>query len=192
MIKLDKAVIVEGKYDKIKLSSIIDAPIIAVDGFQIYHDKEKQLLIKTFAKKTGVIIVTDSDVAGFRIRSYLKSILKNENVTHVYIPDIYGKEKRKRKASAEGKLGVEGVPAEILTKAFAAVGVPYQQGPAKRKITKLDFYEAGLYGRENSAALRKKLLFRLNLPEHLTVNSLLELLNTLMDYDTYQQEVQKL
>lgn len=118
MIHTDKVVVVEGKYDAIKLDGILDATIITTDGFQIFKDKEKQNLLMTLAKRRGLIILTDSDSAGFMIRNFLGSRIPQEYITNVYIPDIYGKEKRKEKPSAEGTLGVEGMPVEVLKEAF--------------------------------------------------------------------------
>ena len=119
MIKVDQIVIVEGKYDKIKLSSIIDGIIIETEGFGIFKDKEKQKLIRKLAEKKGIVILTDSDSAGFVIRNFISSIVPNEFITNVYIPDIFGKAKRKESYSKEGKLGVEGVSAQIIAEAFA-------------------------------------------------------------------------
>ena len=118
MIHTDRAIVVEGKYDKIKLSGIIDGVIICTDGFRIYKDKEMQSLLRTLAKRQGLAVLTDSDVAGFRIRSFLRNICGKQNIVDVYIPDLYGKEKRKAHPSKEGKLGVEGVPEEVLLRAL--------------------------------------------------------------------------
>ena len=123
MIKIKEAVIVEGKYDKIKLSSIIDTVIITTEGFRIFKNPEKLSLIRYYAQKTGVIILTDSDSAGFKIRGFLKGAIGKGKITNVYIPDIFGKEKRKENFSAEGKLGVEGIPADIIRDAFRKAGI---------------------------------------------------------------------
>lgn len=123
MLRTDKVIVVEGKYDEIKLSSIIDAPIIKTDGFGIFKDREKQSLIQRLAKKRGLIILTDGDSAGFMIRNFLGNKIPEELITHVYIPDLYGKEKRKAKPSSEGKLGVEGVPKDVIISAFERAGI---------------------------------------------------------------------
>ena len=181
MIHTDRAIVVEGKYDKIKLSGIIDGVIICTDGFRIYKDKEMQSLLRTLAKRQGLAVLTDSDVAGFRIRSFLRNICGKQNIVDVYIPDLYGKEKRKAHPSKEGKLGVEGVPEEILLRALAeaGIGVDTVEQPSD-PITKMDLFELGLSGREDSAQRRKQLSARLKLPEHLTTNALVTVLGALM------------
>jgi ribonuclease M5 len=185
LLKLKQAIIVEGKYDKIKLSSIVDAIIIQTDGYGIFKDSEKLDLIRFYASTTGVIILTDSDSAGFRIRNYLKGAIGGGNITNVYVPDIFGKERRKVKPSAEGKLGVEGMDVTTLLEAFKkanVIGVSEPLGElssqAPTKITHTDLYNLGLSGSPNSKALRQSLLRELSLPERLTTNGLLEVLNT--------------
>jgi ribonuclease M5 len=185
LLKLKQAIIVEGKYDKIKLSSIVDAIIIQTDGYGIFKDSEKLDLIRFYASTTGVIILTDSDSAGFRIRNYLKGAIGDGNITNVYVPDIFGKERRKVKPSAEGKLGVEGMDVTTLLEAFKkanVIGVSEPLGElgsqAPPKITHTDLYNLGLSGSPNSKALRQSLLRELSLPERLTTNGLLEVLNT--------------
>lgn len=191
LIKIEQAVIVEGKYDKIKLSSIIDAVIIVTNGFGIFKDKEKLALIRYYADKTGIIIMTDSDTAGFKIRSYLKSCISGDKITNVYIPDIFGKEKRKTKASAEGKLGVEGIDKEIILQALKKAGVRAGEKDKNRiPISHTDLYELGLSGRNNSSQLRKQLLKRLNLPQLLTASAMLEVLNTMMDFSELDEIIQ--
>ena len=151
MIHIAQAIIVEGKYDKIKLSSILDAVILVTNGFHIFHDAEKMSLIRYYAKTTGVIILTDSDTAGFKIRHYLKGAVHEGKLYHVYIPDIYGKERRKDKPSAEGKLGVEGIDKKRLLEAFGKAGILAEEAPEKTDpITKLDLYELGLSGGADS------------------------------------------
>jgi len=193
LIKIDQAIVVEGKYDKIKLSSIIDGTIIEVGGFEIFKDKEKLSLLRLLAEKTGLVILTDSDVAGFRIRRYLGGAIPKGQVINAYIPDILGKERRKERPSAEGKLGVEGMPKEVILQALAQAGVTASERvqPA-RPITKLDFYEDGLTGGANSSQRRAKLLSALSLPEHLTTNSMVTILNTMIDYDRYKELVKSL
>ncbi len=194
MIKVQQAVIVEGKYDKIRLENIIDAPIITTNGFSIFKDKQKMAYIRKLAEKRGIIILTDSDSAGFLIRSHIGGSLPKDRVKHVYIPDIFGKEKRKAHASAEGKLGVEGISDAVLIKAFEKAGVTgVQQTDEKTHgISKADLFEAGVYGREGSAALRARLLKDLDLPENLSVNGMLKALNIFMTYDAFIDCVQNL
>ncbi len=190
LIKLNKPVIVEGKYDKIKLSAIIDAPIITTDGFKIFKDEEKCTLIKSLAQSVGIIVITDSDVAGFKIRNFIKSITKNENVTHIYIPQIEGKEKRKLKPSSEGTLGVEGLNIDLLKSLLISQNVLFEEGENKQNmIMKLDFYEAGFIGKDNSAKKREMLLAHLNLPSYMSANALLSVINIFMSYDEFEQYV---
>ena len=194
MIKTDRVVIVEGKYDKIKLDAILDAVIIETDGFAIFNDKEKQRLIRRLAKTKGLLILTDSDSAGFKIRSFIGGIVPPEEIKHAYIPDIFGKEKRKAEASKEGKLGVEGIPKEILIEALTKAGVLAEETKeTKRKlVTKTDLYEDGLSGREDSATKRKAFLKSLDLPELLSANKLLPIINTFLTYEEYKKAVNDL
>lgn len=182
MIKVDMPIIVEGKYDKIKLKSIIDGIIITTDGYGIYKNKEKMELIRKYAEKTGIIILTDSDGAGFQIRNHLKSALPNVKTVNIYIPDIFGKERRKAEPSKEGKLGVEGIDKDILIKAFTEAGVISSDNPSEKRepwLTKAEYMALGLSGGENSSFLRAKLAKRLNLPERITGKALFEALNEL-------------
>lgn len=181
MIKIKEAIIVEGKYDKIKLSSILDAVIIVTDGFRIYKDKEKMSLIRHYAQTTGIIILTDSDSAGFRIRNYIKGSVKNGKVYNVYSPDVYGKESRKIKPSAEGKLGVEGIKPELLLDAFRKAGIKASDAPPNPDpISQTDLFELGLSGCAGSSEFRRELQKSLGLPELLSAKSLVEVLNTMM------------
>lgn len=181
MIHTDRAIVVEGKYDKIKLSSMVDGVIICTGGFRVYKDKEMQTMLRALAKKQGLAVLTDSDTAGFKIRGFLRSICGKENIVDVYIPDLYGKEKRKDHPSKEGKLGVEGVPEEVLQKAFADAGIGAELVLQKKDpITKMDLFELGLSGRAESALRRKQLMKHLTLPEHLTTNALVTVLDALM------------
>lgn len=191
MIKIDRVIIVEGRYDKIKLSSILDAIIIETEGFGIFNNKEKQKLIRRLAETKGLLILTDSDSAGFKIRSFIRGMVPAEQIKHAYIPDIFGKEKRKAEPSKEGKLGVEGVNIQIIMDALQKAGVFCEETKEteKREITKLDLYEDGLTGGENSDALRKRLLARLDLPERLTSNALIQVLNTFISFDEYKKVV---
>ncbi len=194
MIKTDRVVIVEGKYDKIKLDTILDAVIIETDGFAIFNDKEKQRLIRRLAKTKGLLILTDSDSAGFKIRSFIGGIVPPEEIKHAYIPDIFGKEKRKTEASKEGKLGVEGIPKEILIDALTKAGVLAEETEEtkRRLVTKTDLYEDGLSGREDSATKRKAFLKSLDLPELLSANKLLPIINTFLTYEEYKKAVNDL
>lgn len=180
MIKINEAIIVEGKYDKIKLSSVVDAVIIVTDGFRIFKDTEKLELIRYYARKTGIIILTDSDSAGRKIRGYIKGAVNDGKITNVYIPDIFGKEKRKEKPSAEGKLGVEGIDKDILIKAFEKSGIYSEKSTRKNDITKFTLYELGLSGGKDSRQLRENLQKSLSLPSLMSTGSLIEVLNTMM------------
>ncbi len=191
MIKIKEAVIVEGKYDKIKLSGIIDTVIIETDGFAVFKDKEKQKLIRFLAEKRGIIIMTDSDSAGFKIRNFINGITKSENIKNVYIPDVYGKEKRKTEVSKEGKLGVEGMKTEIIMSALQKAGVLCDENDKKqsREITHTDFFEDGISGGENSSEIRKNLAKELELPEKISTSALLKIINVYMTYDEYKETV---
>ncbi len=185
LLRIDKAVIVEGKYDKIRLQNIIDALIIQTDGFAIFKDKEKQALIRTLAEKNGIIVLTDSDSAGRVIRMHLKNIVADSSITNVYLPQILGKEKRKSKKSAEGFLGVEGTDDEIIIEAFRKFGVTAAVTDKKRRaVTKGDLFSLGLSGRENSEKLRRELLNRLGFP-YMSANAFLDLINALYGYEKF-------
>ncbi len=196
MIKVKQAIIVEGKYDKAKLSSLIDATILTTGGFDIFRDKQKLALIRTLAEKNGVIILTDSDAAGFRIRNYIAGSVDADKITHVYIPDLFGKERRKVHPSAEGKLGVEGVPADILMKAFRRAGVMVEQDQPVQTggepVTKADLVEWGLSGGDNSFAMRQRLLKQLHLPARMNTNALLKVVNSLYTRSQFKQIVSHL
>ena len=187
-IKTDKVIIVEGKYDKIKLSSVVDAHIVTTDGFALFNNAEKRALIRKLAEKNGLVVLTDSDGAGFVIRNRIKSSIPQELVKHAYIPDIYGKEKRKRKPGKEGKLGVEGMPPQVIEDVLRRAGATFLgagatflgEGAGERTAshtTKADLFAAGLTGGEGSAQRRLDLLKRLELPEHMSANALLAVLN---------------
>ncbi|WP_242846260.1 toprim domain-containing protein [Anaeromassilibacillus senegalensis] len=194
-LKIKEAIIVEGKYDKIKLSSLIDGTIIETNGFQIFKDKKQMAMIRRLAETRGILVLTDSDAAGFVIRNYLTGAIPKEQIRHAYVPDIFGKERRKDQPSKEGKLGVEGIPKDVLLEALQRAGVlcdKFDSEEEKRLITKTDLFEAGLSGGENSAQKRKKLLQMLDLPEHLAPNSLVKVLNSLMDYERFCKIVEKL
>lgn len=196
MIRLKEAVIVEGKYDKIRLSGLIDALIIETGGFDIFTDRERLSLIRRLAEQRGIIVLTDSDSAGFRIRSFLGGSIPPDRVRHVYIPDVYGKEKRKSIAGREGKLGVEGMTDEVLLAAFRAAGIALETSegaPEQRQpITKADLYFDGFSGGPDSAAMRARLMRRLGLPQRLSANRLLQVLNVLMTREEYQRLVDEI
>ena len=196
MIKIKEAVIVEGKYDKIKLSSLIDGLIIETGGFQIFSDREKIELLRRRADTRGLLILTDSDSAGFLIRNHIQSCIPKEKIRHAYIPDLYGKEKRKLHPSKEGKLGVEGIDPEILLESIRRSGASAIEeagsSEEKRKITKLDLYEDGFSGGADSSKKRQVLLRELGLPERLTAKALVPVLNSLVNYEEYQKVVKKI
>lgn len=195
LIKVKEAVIVEGKYDKIKLSSVIDGLIIETNGFRIFKDKEKQNLIRRLADTRGILVLTDSDSAGFVIRNFLKGVVPNNKIKHAYIPDVYGKERRKEKPSKEGKLGVEGIDQNIILEAIRRAGIKCgvsDKVGERREITKIDLFETGLSGNDDSAEKRKILLKHLSLPEHMTTNALLQVLNCIMDYEEYMNTIKEL
>lgn len=192
MIKIKQAVVVEGKYDKIKLSSVIDGIIIVTNGFRIFKDKEKMALIRYYASTTGIIVLTDSDSAGRKIRGYIKGAVGGGDIRNVYIPDIFGKERRKEKPSAEGKLGVEGVDAEILLEAFEKAGITSSESESSGDIgdiSKLTLFELGLSGADNSRRLRENLQKSLGLPSLMSADALVEVLNTMMTADELKQRI---
>lgn len=196
MIKIKQAVIVEGKYDKVKLSNILDTIIIETDGFGIFKNKEKQRLIRRLADSRGILILTDSDSAGFVIRSFLNGIVSADKITNAYIPDVFGKEKRKTQPSKEGKLGVEGIKTEQIIDALKKAQVVCEKSEVsaadRQPVTKTDLFCDGLNGTQNSAKIRCEFLKQLDLPEHLSANAMLKLINAFMTYDDYKQEVKKL
>lgn len=188
MEKIKEAIVVEGRYDKNTLSQVVDAVIIETGGFGIFNDREKRSLLKKLAESRGLIIMTDSDAAGFMIRNHLKGCIAPELVKHAYIPDVYGKERRKSAPSREGKLGVEGMKPQVILEALKRAGATFESGRSaadKARISKADLYKKGLSGGENSAALRKKLLKMLELPEHLTAQGLLDVLNATMSREDF-------
>ena len=184
-IKLDMPVIVEGRYDKIKLQSVVDAVIITTDGFGIYKNRKKRDMIRRYAEKTGIIILTDSDGAGFQIRNSLKSCIGSGRAVNIYIPDVFGKERRKAKPSKEGKLGVEGIDVRTLRKAFEDAGVMSSSAPRPAWIDKQRLFDDGLSCGDNSAELRRALCAKLGLPERMTAKALVEALNSLYSEEEY-------
>ncbi len=185
MIKVKEAVIVEGKYDKIKLSNILDGLIVEINGFGIYKDKNRMKFIRKLAEERGIIIITDSDHSGFQLRNFIASSVGKDKVKHIYIPDVYGKEKRKDKPSKEGKIGVEGISDDVLRDLFEKGGVVCLDANSENRITNYDLFEAGLSGAPNATQNKKKLLKKLNLPEFLSTNSLLSYLNSVMTRDEF-------
>lgn len=183
MVKILQAIVVEGRYDKNTLSQIVDAPILETSGFSIMHDKENLALLRRVAEKRGLIVFTDSDGAGFVIRNYLKSAIDPRYLLHAYIPDVYGKEKRKSAPGKEGKLGVEGMPPDVILDCLRRAGATFdgEALTSSYQITKQDLMELGLSGGRNSSILRKKLLSKLNFPEHMSSNAMLQALNLLYD-----------
>lgn len=188
MLRLKQAIIVEGKYDKIKLESVVDAVILTTEGFGIYKDREKLSLIRAFAERDGIVILTDSDAAGFQIRNFLRGSIPNGKIYHAYIPDVFGKETRKEKPSKEGKLGVEGFSPEALARALGEAGIGSESAPAVPApwLSLADLMDDGLCGGSGSNALRKALLKQLGLPERLSTKGLLEVLNRLYEPEEYR------
>ncbi len=185
-LHINGAIVVEGKYDKAKLSRLVDCPIVVVNGFGVFKDAETVRLLRYYSENGGIIILTDSDSAGFRIRGHIKGIIPNGNVRCAYIPDIYGKEKRKLAPSAEGKLGVEGMPDIVLLEVLKPFSEE-QEPTGSRNITKMDFYEDGFTGRPDSSKRRDELKQRLGLPERLNVNGLLEAINRTVGNEKYRE-----
>ncbi|MDK2809526.1 MAG: ribonuclease [Petroclostridium sp.] len=196
MIKIKEAIIVEGTYDKIKLGQIVDATIITTNGFSIFKDRSKMELIKKLAEKTGIVVLTDSDRAGFMIRNYIKQCIPAQYVKHAYIPEIKGIEKRKTIPGKEGLLGVEGVKSMLIREALRNAGCVVEGEdeitPEGRRITKVDLYDDGLIGKTNSCELRKKLTDRLSLPSRISTNALVDVLNKLYNYAQYKKVIKDL
>ena len=188
MIRVKEAIVVEGKYDKIKLSSLVEGVIIETKGFGIFQDREKLAYLRALAKKRGLIVLTDSDGAGFLIRGKLSASIPPEQIKHAYIPDILGKERRKAAPSKEGKLGVEGIPEETLLEALEKAGIGVREVQQRADpITKLDLFELGLSGGAQSALRRAQRLKRLGLPEHLSANALVTVLASLYSREELYQ-----
>ena len=186
MVKIKEAIVVEGRYDRNAISQIVEAPIFETNGFGIFKNKEQMALLRTVAQKRGLIVLTDSDGAGFVIRNHLKSAIPGAYLKHAYIPDIAGKEKRKAAPGKEGKLGVEGMCPEVILEALRACGATFDdetQDSPRTAITKKDFVELGLSGGTDSSVKRLCVQKALNLPEHMSANALLQALNLLMTAD---------
>ncbi|MDR2909269.1 MAG: DUF4093 domain-containing protein [Oscillospiraceae bacterium] len=179
--RITPAVIVEGKYDKIALESLFDALILTTGGFRIFNDPKTRALLRSLGERQGLVLLTDSDSAGFLIRRHLSGILPRDRITHLYIPDIPGREKRKKGFSKEGKLGVEGIPAPVLIRLFGEAGLICGEEIAEKDpITPMDLYDAGLSGRENSKELREALKRELDLPARLSAKALPAVLTRLL------------
>ncbi len=187
MIHVEEVIVVEGRYDKNTLSQIVDAIIVETSGFGIFSDSEKLILLRKLANERGLVVLTDSDGAGFVIRNFLKGAIDPAKVKHAYIPDVPGKERRKEHASKEGKLGVEGMRPEVLLTALRRAGVAVSETnvPGEDPITKADLYAIGLSGGACSAERRALLLKKLELPERLTPNALLDVLNALYTREAF-------
>ena len=185
MVKIKEAIVVEGRYDKNTLSQILDAPILETSGFGIFKDKQQMALLRKIAETRGLIVFTDSDGAGFVIRNHIKSAIPGKYLKHAYIPDIYGKEKRKAAPGKEGKLGVEGMTREVILESLRRAGatIEGEASAAVRQITKQDLMDLGLSGTADAAANRLKLLKKLNLPERMSPNAMLQALNLLYNLE---------
>lgn len=189
MIKIREAIVVEGRYDKNTLSQIVDAPIFETAGFGIFKDKKQMALLRQIAQVRGLIVFTDSDGAGFVIRNHIKSAIPGQFLKHAYTPDIMGKERRKSAPGKEGKLGVEGMTRQVILEALERAGATFQEesAPAPNQITKQDLMALGLSGGKDSAAKRLELLKKLNLPEHMSANAMLQALNMLYTLDELKE-----
>lgn len=185
MVKIKEAIVVEGRYDKNTLSQILDAPILETSGFGIFKDKQQMALLCRVAETRGLIVFTDSDGAGFVIRNHIKSAIPGKYLKHAYIPDIYGKEKRKAAPGKEGKLGVEGMTREVILESLRRAGatIEGEETIPVRQITKQNLMELGLSGGADASAKRLKLLKKLNLPERMSSNAMLQALNLLYTYE---------
>ena len=190
MITVDRIVVVEGKYDRIKLAGILDATVICTDGFGIFKNEELKKTLRALAEKRGLLILTDSDSAGFTIRNYIVNLVGAKNVVNAYVPDIKGKEKRKAKGGKEGLLGVEGVSDEVIINAIRKSGaeiIGEENNIPERKITKADLFILGLTGTENSEINRKKILKKLGLPSYLSTNAFLTAINCLYSFEELKE-----
>ena len=194
MLKIREAIVVEGRYDKNTLSQIVDAPILETKGFGLFKDPKQLELLRSVAKKRGLIVLTDSDGAGFVIRNHIKSAIPAKYLKHAYIPDVAGKEKRKAAPGKEGKLGVEGMSPEVLLATLKNAGATIEGESTARgndQITKQDFVEFGLSGGLNASERRKRLQNRLHLPEHMSANALLQALNLLLSREELAEIVRE-
>lgn len=189
-IKIKQAIVVEGKYDKIKVSAVVDGIILVTNGFEIYKNPNTVNLLKFYAKNQGIVILTDSDKAGNQIRGHIKSIVPEGKIINLYIPEIFGKEKRKSHPSKEGKLGVEGIDVNIIRDIFLKADLLNDSAASKVPITKADFYELGLSGKENSTKLREKLAESLDLPKKLSSSALCSAVSVIFSKDDFVKYVE--
>ena len=195
MIKIREAIVVEGRYDKNTLSQIVDAPILETAGFGIMKDKAQLSLLRKVAESRGLIVFTDADGAGFVIRNYLKGCIPGEYLKHAYIPDVYGKERRKAAAGKEGKLGVEGMRPDVILECLRRAGAPIEGEDTEKAasgITKMDLFDLGLYGSSDSKEKRLKLLKTMDMPEHMSTNAMLQAINLLYTKDDFLRLVDTL
>lgn len=194
MVKIKQAIVVEGRYDKNTLSQVVDAPIFETAGFGIFKNKQQMDLLRRVAESRGLIVFTDPDGAGLVIRNHIKSAIPNHLLKHAYVPDIMGKERRKAKPGKEGKLGVEGMNKEVILEALRRSGATFEgkSSPVSREITKQDMVELGLSGGNDSSGKRLLLQKKLNFPENMSANALLQALNLLYDLDELTQIVESL
>ena len=192
MVKIKEAILVEGRYDKNTLSQIVDAPILETSGFGIFKDKKQMALLRTIAEKRGLIVFTDSDGAGFVIRNHIKSAIPAKYLKHAYIPDIMGKERRKAAPGKEGKLGVEGMKPDVILEALRRSGatIEGEDVPVSRQITQQDLMALGLSGGADASAKRLALLKKLDLPEHMSANAMLQALNLLYSLEALTEFVE--
>ena len=192
MVKIKEAILVEGRYDKNTLSQIVDAPILETGGFGIFKDKKQMALLRTVAQKRGLIVFTDSDGAGFVIRNHMKSAIPGKYLKHAYIPDIMGKERRKAAPGKEGKLGVEGMKPDVILEALRRAGatIEGEESVSAHQITKQDLMELGLSGGKDASSRRLALLKKLNLPEHMSPNAMLQALNLLYSLEELTEFVE--
>ena len=188
MIKCRMPVIVEGKYDRITLSALLDGTILETGGFGIYRNKELMEMLRVMARKTGIVVLTDSDAAGFQIRNHIRSAIHEGTIVDVYIPDVYGKERRKAAPSKEGKLGVEGLSPALLEEAFRKAGVgPEQVERRGEPVTKTDLYLWGFNGTDGAAEHRRELLSKLGFPARMSTNALLGAINVLYNREEFTE-----
>lgn len=191
-MKIKEVIIVEGKYDKIKLDSLLDATVISLDGFQIFKNAEKKELVKMYAEKRGIVILTDSDSAGFLIRNHLKGWVDARFIKNAYIPEIKGKEKRKQTAGKEGLLGVEGMSREIIEDALKKAGCSNNETPPLTPVTKTDLFLSGLSGSVSSTALRQSFIKKAGFPSKLSANALLAAINSFLGKEKFLEIIKEI
>ena len=195
MVKIRQAIVVEGRYDKNTLAQIVDAPILETSGFGVMKDKQQLALLRRVAENRGLIVFTDSDGAGFIIRNFLKNAIDSRHLLHAYIPDVYGKERRKQAPGKEGKMGVEGMSPEVILDCLRRAGATFEDGAetvCRGRITKQDLMELGLSGCKDSSVLRKKLMAKLSFPEHMSSNAMLQALNLLYTLPQLRQILEEI